>query len=156
MIFVTVGTHFQPFDRLVKAADDYASSHKDEIVIVQKGVSTYDCRTAQSFDFCSKEEMSCNMEKADIIVMQGGWGAMQEAIDKGYRVIAVPRIEGLEHIHDQEQVVRKLDSLGCIIGVYDIKDLPSAIEKARNFKFKPLIRGNASIMAETLKSWFGK
>ena len=156
MIFVTVGTHFQPFDRLVKAADDYASSHKNEIVIVQKGVSTYDCRTAQSFDFCSKEKMSRYMEEADIIVMQGGWGAMQEAIDKGYRIVAVPRIEGLEHIHDQEQVVRKLDSLGCIIGVYDIKDLPSAIEKAQNCNFKPLKRGNAQILKFTLDKWFDK
>ena len=28
MILVTVGTHTQPFDRLVKAADDYAAQHK--------------------------------------------------------------------------------------------------------------------------------
>lgn len=154
MILVTVGTHTQPFDRLVKAADDYAAQHKGEDVVIQKGVSSYECKAAKSFDFCPKEEMSRYIEEADLIVMQGGWGAMQEAIDDGRRIVAVPRIEGLEHIHDQEQVVRKLESLGCVIGVYDIGDLPSAIERARTFDFKPLPRGNASIINEALKAWF--
>ena len=99
MILVTVGTHSQPFDRLVKAADNYAESHKNETVIIQKGVSDYKCEAAESFDFCPKDEMSHYIEKADIIVMQGGWGAMQEAIDDGRRIVAVPRIEGVEHIH---------------------------------------------------------
>lgn len=156
MILVTVGTHSQPFNRLVKAADNYAESHKDEAVIIQKGVSDYKCKAAESFDFCPKDEMSRYIEKADIIVMQGGWGAMQEAIDDGRRIVAVPRIEGVEHIHDQEQVVRKLESLGCVIGVYDIADLPSAIECAKTFDFKPLQRGNALIIGKALKAWFGR
>lgn len=153
MILVTVGGHFQPFDRLVKAADEYAAQ-TNEKVIIQKGVSTYKCRHAESFDFCPKEKMSELLAEAAIVVMQGGWGAMCECIDKGKRIIAAPRIEGVEHIHDQEQVVRKLDSLNCIIGLYDMADLPVAIEKARSFSFKPLSRGNANIITETLEGWF--
>lgn len=93
-------------------------------------------------------------EEADIIVMQGGWGAMREAIDKKKKIIAVPRIEGLEHIHNQEQVVRKLESLGCVLGVYNIEDLEQTIEKAKIFDFKSLVRGNANILKETLERWF--
>lgn len=154
MILFTVGTHTQPFDRLVKAADQYAAKHKETEIIIQKGVSTYECKNAISFDFCHQEDMQKYSEEADIIVMQGGWGAMREAIDKKKKIIAVPRIEGLEHIHNQEQVVRKLESLGCVLGVYNIEDLEQTIEKAKIFDFKPLVRGNANIIKETLERWF--
>ena len=40
MIFVTVGTHEQPFNRLVKYMDEWAAEH-DEAVIIQTGYSTY-------------------------------------------------------------------------------------------------------------------
>lgn len=154
MILVTVGTHTQPFDRLIKAADLYAKEHPDCDVIIQKGVSNCECRYAKTFSYCTKEDMSKYLERAEIIVMQGGWGAMREAIDKKQKIVAVPRIEGIEHIHDQEQVVRKLESLGCVVGVYDIENLSKAIEKARHYDFKPLERGDASILNETLQKWF--
>lgn len=152
MILVTVGTHYQPFNRLVKAADDYATMTGSEVVI-QAGTSTYMCRHARSFSYCMREEMTRLFAEAEVIVMQGGWGALSECIDKGYRVVAVPRIEGVEHVHDQEQIVRKLESLGCIIGVYDINNLPDAIYHARNFKPVSLVRGNADIILEKLKEW---
>lgn len=153
MILVTVGTHNQAFDRLIKAADNYAAT-TDEKIIIQKGCSSYSCIHAESFDYCSKEEMSKLIEAASIIIMQGGWGAMCEAIDRKKSIIAVPRIEGIEHIHDQEQVVRKLESLGCVIGVYDINKLPEAIQKAKTFHCAPLQRGNAFIINETINKWF--
>lgn len=155
MILVTVGTHSQPFDRLVIAADKYAAI-TDEDIIIQQGCSTYKCKNAKSFDFCPKEEMSKLIAEANIIIMQGGWGAMCEAIDKRKRIIAVPRIEGVEHIHNQEQVVRKLEELGCVIGVYDIKNLPQAIELAKTYNFKPLVRGNCDILISTINKWFNK
>ena len=65
MILVTVGTHTQPFDRLVKAADAYASAHPDIDVIIQKGVSDYECKYAKAFAFCPKEEMSKYLADAE-------------------------------------------------------------------------------------------
>ena len=42
MIFVTVGTHEQPFNRLIKKIDDLvANGNINEKVIVQTGFSTY-------------------------------------------------------------------------------------------------------------------
>ena len=51
MIFVTVGTHEQPFNRLVKAVDDLKKNGViiDE-VIMQTGFSTYKPKYCQ----CSK------------------------------------------------------------------------------------------------------
>jgi len=151
MILVTVGTHTQPFDRLVEAADRYAAAAEEEVVI-QQGCSSYVCRHSRSFAVCSRRELAELQEQASVVVTQGGWGALSECIDRGKSVVAVPRIEGPEHIHDQEQVVRKLEELGCVIGVYDIRDLPAAIAKARGFVPKPLERGcGARIVAAALE-----
>ena len=41
MIFVTVGTHEQSFNRLVKYMDEYKKNNIDEDIIIQTGFSTY-------------------------------------------------------------------------------------------------------------------
>ncbi len=155
MILVILGTHTQPFNRLAEGIDNYAATTNEKI-IVQMGVSDYPMKhVAKHFAFCPKSEMDKCMHEADLLVMQGGWGGMEEAIDLHKRIVAVPRKEGPEHIHDQEQLVRKLDSLGCVIGCYDIKDLGTCIERAKFFKFKSLQKGSATeIIAEHLKQWF--
>lgn len=153
MILVTVGTHYQSFERLVKAADEYAAT-TDEKVVIQRGFTEYACKHAECFDFCQKDRMSELLGEADVLVMQGGWGALRESIDMGKRIVAVPRIEGVEHVHDQEQIVRKLEELGCVLAVYDIADLPAKIEKAKTFAFKPLQHGSPQIIADTLEKWF--
>lgn len=62
---------------------------------------------------------------------------------------------GTEHIHDQVQLIRKLDELGCIIGVFHQKDLPEAVKRARNFDFKQIEKGHAVDIIETkLRKWF--
>ena len=40
MIFVTVGTHEQPFNRLIEYVDKWAAG-VDEDVLIQTGVSSY-------------------------------------------------------------------------------------------------------------------
>lgn len=174
MILFSLGTHSQDFSRMAKAADDFAATTRERVV-VQTGYTHYEFKNVKEhFDFCSKDRMQQLMDEADILVLQGGWGGICEAVDKGKRVVVIPRINGPEHIHDQGQVVRKMEALGCVIGVYPDGDVPtdgtarltqeimastsknllSAIEKARTFDFKPLKRGSAKIVADTLMQWF--
>ena len=96
------------------------------------------------------------VDEADVLILQGGWGGMEEAVDCGKRCVVIPRIEGLEHVHNQEQLVRKMDALGCIIGCFDENELESCVEKALTMEVKPLKKGDAtdSINA-ALKEWFG-
>lgn len=179
-IVCSLGTHTQDFTRMAMALDELAARSADEFV-VQTGYTHYQfANIKETFDFCPKERMQRLMDETDILVLQGGWGGMCEAVDKGKRVVVVPRINGPEHIHDQGQVVRKMEELGCVIGVYvaaDGEELPEdlfvnskdklndyahrtalllekAIERAKVFNFKPLKRGNAKIVADTLEDWF--
>lgn len=47
-----------------------------------------------------------------------------------------------------------MDELGCVICCMNENDLPEMIEKARTYKFKPLRRGSAQIVTDTLNKWF--
>lgn len=155
MIVVSLGTHNQDFSRLAKAIDEFALTTTEHIV-VQTGFTKYNFKNIiNTFDYCSKSEMDEYIKSADIVILQGGWGAIEEAIDLGKRIVAVPRIEGLEHVHNQEQLVRKLETLNCLIGCYDIKELPKCILKAKTYNFKKLKKGNAyETINLKLNEWF--
>ena len=154
MIFASLGTMDMPFMRMAKAVDDYAAKI-DEEVIVQTGFTNYLYKYAKAFDFCTKDEMQQYIAQADILILQGGWGAISEAMEQHKRIVAIPRYNKTEHIHDQFQVIRKLDSLGCVIGVFDEKNLLSAVERAKTFDFKQLQKGNAeNIIRRKLQEWF--
>lgn len=143
-----------PFVRMAKAVDEWAAGTKEEVV-VQTGHTRYDYRHAKSFDFCTKEEMQTYIDQADLLILQGGWGAISEAMEKRKRIVVIPRYDKTEHIHDQFQLIRKLDELKCVIGVFDEKDLPRKIEEARTFDFQQIKRGNAEkLIRQTLARWF--
>lgn len=154
MIFASLGTMDMPFRRMAKAVDEFAS-HCDEEVIVQTGYTDYDYQHAHAFKFCTKDEMQKYIADADILILQGGWGAISEAMEQRKRMVVMPRHDKTEHIHDQFQLVEKLDAMGCVIAVLDEKDLPEAIERAKIYDFKQMKKGNAeNTIREALKNWF--
>ncbi|MFI3297743.1 MAG: glycosyltransferase [bacterium] len=155
MIFASLGTTNTAFTRMAKAVDDFAATTSEE-VIVQTGHTDYEYKYAIAFKYCTKDEMQSYIDKADILILQGGWGAISEAMEKRKRIVVIPRIDGVEHIHDQIQLVKKLDSLGCVIGVFDENDLPQKIAKAYDHEFTQIKRGSAEgIIRSKLKEWFG-
>ena len=154
MIFVSLGTMDMPFIRMAKAVDNLAKRCNDE-VIVQTGYTDYKYKYAKSFDFCTKQEMAEYIDKADILILQGGWGAISEAMAKNKKILAMPRHNKTEHIHDQFQLVKKLDALGCVIGVFDENELQHKITLADKFDFNKLEKGKSEdILRANLKEWF--
>ena len=154
MIFASLGTMDMPFVRMAKAVDNLAEKI-DEEVIVQTGYTSYDYKHAKAFDFCTKDEMRSYISDASIIVLQGGWGTISEAIEMRKRIIVIPRYDKIEHIHDQIQLVEKLDELSCVIYAKDENDLPAYVAKARDFDFKQIAKGNAErLIRNKLEEWF--
>lgn len=145
MIFSSFGNApaQQTFTRMAKAVDELAKII-DEEVIVQKGNTQYDFHYAKTVDFLEHDALQKMLQEASIVILQGGWGTIAEAIGLGKRIVSVPRRVGQECNHPQEEVVRHLEGLGCLIGCYDEQKLPELVEKARAFDPKPLQKGNAS------------
>lgn len=155
-ILCSLGTHTQDFSRMAKAVDELAAVMIEADFTVQTGVTKYDFKyVKEHFDYCPKDRMNQLMDEADVLILQGGWGGMEEAVDMGKKCVVMPRIEGTEHIHDQEQLVRKMDSLGCIVGCFDENKLEECVRKAMVMEVKPIDKGSATeTINNALASWF--
>lgn len=135
MVFVTVGTHEQPFDRLLRAVDALvADGSLDEPVFVQAGYCGYEPRRCEWERFLPAREMRERMEAADVVVTHGGPSSFIEAMAAGKVPVVVPRRAELgEHVNDhQVEFVRAVaERMGGIVPVYDVSALGGAIEEAR-------------------------
>ena len=155
MIFAAFGNAPHPFIRLAAALDEYAATICEE-VIVQCGNTHFDFMHAKATDFFTQNEFQFHLKTASVVVLQGGWGGISEASDMSCKIVVVPRKNGIEHNHDQDQLVRKLEQMGVVLAVYDISELAASIDSAKSHQFKPIVRGNASkIISEKLKEWYG-
>lgn len=129
MIFVTVGTHEQQFNRLVEYMDKWAAEH-DEEVVIQTGYSTYEpkhCKWQKLFPF---QEMSKKVEDARIVITHGGPSSFIAPLQIGKTPIVVPRRYCFdEHVNDhQVKFCKEVENrMGNIIVVEDIEKLEEVI-----------------------------
>ena len=73
MIFVTVGTHEQPFNRLIRKIDELKKDDViNEDVIVQAGYSTYEPKYCQWSKMIPYQQMVKNVSNARIVITHGG------------------------------------------------------------------------------------
>lgn len=133
MIFVTVGTHEQPFDRLLKAVDYLVEKGViTEEVFIQTGYSTYIPKNCKWSKLLSFDKMNELMEKADIIITHGGPATFMSAIAKGKKPIVVPRLEKYgEHVNDHQLDFSKQvrDRYKSIIVVEEVVDLENYVNQ---------------------------
>lgn len=131
MIFVTVGTHEQPFNRLIKKVDDLvANGNIKEKVIVQTGFSTYIPKHCEAHKMMSFEEMQRALKDARIVITHGGPSSFIEALQFGKVPIVVPRQEKFnEHVNNHQVDFTKLIAkrMNNIIPVYNIDNLFESI-----------------------------
>lgn len=73
MIFVTVGTHEQPFNRLIEYIDNLKRDGIiSEEVIIQTGFSTYEPKYCKWSKLLPYKEMVKNVADARIVITHGG------------------------------------------------------------------------------------
>ena len=129
MIFVTVGSHYQGFVRLIKKMDEIAGKI-DEEVVMQIGYTNYKPRNAEYFDFIENyEEIQELNREARVVVCHGGAGAIITALEQGTPVIAVPRLKKYaEHTDDQQlDIVTAMAEEGKIITEYGVERLEKVL-----------------------------
>lgn len=140
MIFVTVGTHEQPFNRLVEAIDKLKENKTitDEIII-QKGYSTYLPKYCECYDFLPYEKMIELQNKAKIIITHGGPSSFMYPLSIGKTPIVVPRQKEFEeHVNNHqldfcEKIVKKGIN---IVVIKDIEKLSDIILNYTNVSLK--------------------
>ena len=132
MIFLTVGTHEQQFNRLIKCIDELVREGviKEE-VIMQIGYSTYEPKYCKWFSLIPYADMETYISKARLIITHGGPATFIMPLQKGKIPIVVPRqYEFNEHVNDHQLEFVKIISkrMKNIIPVYDIKDMENIVK----------------------------
>ncbi len=129
MILVTVGTHEQGFDRLVKAADELANQLKEE-VIIQTGSSTYLPKRAKHFPFGSAQQMLELTRRARVVISHAAAGSIIMTLRENKPLVVVPRLKIYgEHFDDHQlQLAVALDASGRAI--YVIEPAPESLSDA--------------------------
>lgn len=131
MIFVTVGTHEQQFNRLVEYMDEWAKKNGEE-VIIQIGFSTYEPQFAHYKKLYSFEEMNSLLKEARIVITHGGPSSFVSALKIGKIPIVVPRQKKYdEHINDHQiKFCREVKKrYGNILVVEEIEEIEMILEQ---------------------------
>jgi len=128
MIYVTLGTMYLGFDRLVAAADAVALS-TGERVVVQTGLSRRLPERCEYFDFRPHEAVMELQREARVIVAHAGIGAVSDALAARRPFIVVPRLRRYgEHTNDhQVEIAEAVARRGWGRLVSDMGDLPGAV-----------------------------
>lgn len=129
MIFVTVGMHYQGFERLISKMDSIAETI-DEDVIMQIGSTSYIPKNAMYFNFTNNyNEILDYFKEARIIISHAGAGTLIDAVITGRPIVVVPRLKRFGEIIDDQQLelAEVLSAQKKIIAVYDIKKLEKIV-----------------------------
>ena len=145
MIFVMLGTQNNSFQRLLEEIDKLMDKNVIQgEVVVQAGYTQYQPKNERMkiIDFMPREELDRFEQKADFIITHGGVGSIITSLEKGKKVIAVPRLHQYgEHVNNhQTEIVEKFNKSGNIIGIQSVEELEKAIKQVQEFEHKPYIK----------------
>ena len=131
--FVAVGTHTQPFDRLLKLVDvAVARGFLPKPVVAQVGTSEYRPRLAEAHVRMTPRDVERAIDSSQYVVCHAGSGLMSAALRAGRRPLVLPRLAAHgEHFDDhQEELASKLASLGVAVRLSD-EIGPAELARAR-------------------------
>lgn len=158
MIFITVGSQKFQFNRLLKELDILVEKKKiTEEIFAQTGYSDYEPKNYKYKKFLDRDEFKEMMKKSDKIITHGGTGAIVEAIKKGKKVIAVPRLKELgEHIDNHQlQIIEEFKKMNFIKSVNTIENLDMVISEIEYAEFDKYI-SNTNTIIKSIDSFINK
>lgn len=124
MIFVTVGTHHQPFERLLGALDQV-----DDELVVQYGPGEPPAAATRAQAYMPFDEMLACFRAAEKTITHAGVGSILCASREGHVPLVVPRRHDLgEHVDDhQVELTRALAERGKVVAVWEVEALAETL-----------------------------
>lgn len=157
-IFITVGSQKFPFNRLLEAVDRLVGEGKipDE-VFAQIGSSDYVPRNFPSRAFLDQDEFAAELDRADIVLTHGGTGVIINAVKRGKKVIAVPRLRQYgEHVDDHQiELLRQFEALDLICRWDDCGTLDEAVALVKKTQYKPY-QSNTQAIIDSIEDFIKK
>jgi UDP-N-acetylglucosamine transferase subunit ALG13 len=131
VIFATVGSQ-EPFDRLIRAIDEWAKSRGRSDVFAQIGNSTFRPRHIEFTKFLEPVEFNRVVREARIIVAHAGMGSIISALELGKPIVVMPRRGKLRETRNDHQVAtaERFGSHGQVIVANDQHDFKEKLDYA--------------------------
>ena len=136
MIFTTVGSAF-PFDRLIKAMDDWAAEKdRGSKCIAQIGQGTYRPTHMEWHETLTHSHFTETMQTASVVVAHAGMGSVITAMQHATPIVLLPRrFESGEHTTDHQMATaRWLEGKPGVFIAWDEIELASRIEEAEGWR----------------------
>jgi len=134
MIFVTVGSAWQPFARLLEAMDELAP-RLGEPVIMQTGFWGYRGRNTRCVGYVTFNEVQDFVASCRVLIGHGSTGPVLMARRYGKPLVMVPRLPELGETADAHplQAAEFVERQGSrmVEVVYDIRQLEAAVRRAQ-------------------------
>lgn len=132
MIFVTLGTHEQPFPRALALLDALPRGAE---VVVQHGhtAARTELADVEWREYVTYEEMLELAARATDVVCHAGVGTIMTVLGCGKTPIVVPRLRELgEHVDDHQlQITQEFAKAGLVVPCLPDTDLEAALRDAR-------------------------
>ncbi|NVO86109.1 glycosyltransferase [Hymenobacter terrestris] len=137
MIFVSVGTANQGFDRLLRECDQIAYRIGLPF-FAQIGSSSFKPLHMPYQAWLSRDEMQYYYQNATAFIVHGGFGTLSEILKLGKPIFVVARLfeEGEAGNNNQTDLAVKLHSLGLIYYIEHLPHLEAAIVQRETYLFR--------------------
>ena len=135
MIFLTLGSHEQPFIRAVEAALPLAESGED--LFVQAGATPAPADLSENVhwqQWMPYPDMVKTMRAADVVICHAGVGSIMQSLELGKVPVVIARLaEHGEHVDDHQlQIADRMSERGLIVRHELTGDIATAVQQARN------------------------
>jgi UDP-N-acetylglucosamine transferase subunit ALG13 len=153
MIFVSVGTHEQPFDRLLREIDSLIENGTiRDRVFAQTGHSAYIPKKYKYKNFLDLNEFDKNIKKCTLFITHAGEGNIGTGLQFEKKMIVIPRRKKFgEHTNDHQlELAQAIKKEGQAIVIESEKEIKSAIKNAWSLKTKKTMHAK-SIISEIEK-----
>lgn len=130
MIFLAVGTQM-PFDRLVKAVDEWAGAAPGREVFAQIGKTDFRPRHMEYRPTLEPREFAKMVQRCRAIVAHAGMGSILSALQAGKPILVFPRRGDLrEHRNDhQVATAKQMRGRPGVIVALDESELAAALDR---------------------------
>ncbi len=145
MIFVTVGAQM-PFDRMVRAVDEWAGRKNKSKIFAQIGRTEYRPRHIRWVDFLDPPEFRKHFQSAGVIVAHAGMGSIITALELGKPILVMPRRGDLLETRNDHQVAtaRQFRNLGYVTVALDEEEMFEKLDQLDQLACGPRIGAQAS------------
>jgi UDP-N-acetylglucosamine transferase subunit ALG13 len=138
VIFATVGTHHQPFERMLASIECFPGR---ACVVVQYGYGRPPAGVARAAAFMSFDEIEECLCAAEAVITHAGVGTILCALRAGHRPIVIPRLHSLgEHVDDhQVELTRVLAEHGQVEPIWQGGEIKDALARVPPRSAEPIV-----------------